>query len=207
MRHGNGIVSPELTAQSCEQRRSIKIMTMRITTPIVTLVLITATSASAATNEANLRPAVAGMSDCQVIASAVQADTDGPMAVPKLLSRSLAVSWIDIPTRLSSFDLLADERDDLIRNARHHDFGDFQPECGREFKRIRFMHHGENLTSSFSRPLYSTDGSIAILGWHRVNMSQLEAMSGLCLARRTEGVWKSECIDLVEEAVRQKTQK
>src|SRR4051812_1996871 len=63
-------------------------------------------------------------------------------------------------TSLTAFQI-----EDLKRRAVGHDFGGYKPDCKGFAKPAAFVESGQVMTSEFTRPLFSSDGKIAVVAW------------------------------------------
>lgn len=94
---------------------------------------------------------------------------------------------------LRGFELTAAEIADLERNAWTHAFAPYAPEC-RGVRPAQVVEGGQAMTAEFLRPLFSSNGRIAVAVWS-LHSTGRWGHGHFCVARRTGTKWRAKCQD------------
>ena len=97
---------------------------------------------------------------------------------------------LDASLRYTS--LTAVEIADLKRQAAHHEFGDYRPDCEGFGQPVAIVEGKQVMTSEFTRPLFSSDGKIAVVAWSLKSGGRW-GHGQLCVARKTGVSWSAVC--------------
>lgn len=97
---------------------------------------------------------------------------------------------LDVYLRHTSLTVL--EIADLKRQAAHHEFGDYRPDCEGFGAPVAIVEGGLVMTSQFTRPLFSSDGKIAVVAWS-LRSNGRWGHGQLCVARKTGFTWTAVC--------------
>jgi hypothetical protein len=90
-------------------------------------------------------------------------------------------------TSLTAFEIA-----DLKRQAAHHDFGGYRPDCEGFGKPVAIVEGVQLMTSEFTRPLFSSDGKIAVVAWSLKSGGRW-GHGQLCVARKSGVTWTAVC--------------
>ena len=119
--------------------------------------------------------------------------------LPKDLGASSAGAGSDAESLASNLDaylsgtsLTAFEIADLKRQAAHHEFGNYRPACEGFGEAAAIVEGGQVMTSAFTRPLFSSDGNIAVVAWS-LKSSGRWGHGKLCVARKAGVTWTAVC--------------
>ena len=93
---------------------------------------------------------------------------------------------------LSHTSLTALEIADLKRQAAHHEFGDYRPDCEGFGEPVAIVEGAQVMTSEFTRPLFSSDGQIAVVAWS-LKSGGWWGHGQFCVARETGFTWAAVC--------------
>jgi len=151
--------------------------------------------------------AFAAPADCPVIArlfAAKSLSATGGVArdlLPKDLAASSTGAGSDadslahnLDTYLRGASLTALEIADLRRQAAQHEFGGYRPACEGFGQPVAVVEGGQTMTSEFTRPLFSSDGKIAVVAWSLKSGGRW-GHGYLCIARKSGVSWTATCRD------------
>ena len=113
------------------------------------------------------------------------ASTSGAGSDAESLAKNL-----DIYLRYTS--LTAVEVADLKRQAVQHDFGGYRPDCEGFGQPVAIVESGQVMTSEFTRPLFSSDGKIAVVSWSLKSGGRW-GHGQFCVARKVGITWTATC--------------
>jgi len=94
--------------------------------------------------------------------------------------------------RVAQLGLSAGEFEDLKQNARKQADKSFKPSCHWRGKPVEIK-EPEIMWSSFSKPVLSSDGQLALFSWSLKSFGRW-GHGQLCLARKTGEDWAAKCI-------------
>ncbi len=119
--------------------------------------------------------------------------------IPKAVGSSSTSSGSDADSLANNLDaylkgtsLTAFEIEDLKRQAAGHDFGGYKPECEGFAKSVAIVEGGQTMTSEFTRPLFSSNGTIAVVAWSLKSGGRW-GHGQLCVARKSGLTWTATC--------------
>lgn len=149
--------------------------------------------------------AFAAPDDCPVIArlfATASVPATGGVArdlLPKDVAPSSAGPGSDaeslagnLDTYLRGTSLTGPEVADLKRQAARHDFGGYQPDCEGFGKPVAIVEGRQTMTSEFTRPLFSSDGRIAVVAWSLKSGGRW-GHGYLCIVRKSGVTWTAVC--------------
>jgi len=130
---------------------------------------------------------------CAAIASAF-GKLDG--SYPKNITSAKSYDELNldhwVPGTAAALGLSAGEFEDLKQNARKQTDKGFEPSCHWRGKPVEIK-EPEIMWSSFSRPVLSSDGQLALFSWSLETFGRW-GHGDVCLARRTGAGWAATCI-------------
>lgn len=143
-------------------------------------------------------PALAADGSCDVVQAVVgsysrNAGENGPL-FPKDVRAS--TRWPshgrDLLPYIDDFDLSPAEQTDLLKRWADHQEAPWTPDCAWKGRSLKVMEGDMVMTSTFTRPLFSSDGRIAVLSWGLYSPGPW-AHGQTCLARLGPSGWKAVC--------------
>ena len=164
--------------------------TSRASTVLLTSALALMGQAQA---EAGDHPATCAVIEAATTAMVVEAGGAGPSFPKDIRPFDERTRFdADLAPHLKAFDLTPAERSDLLLRSKGHRHGGFAPDCAWTGKPLSIREEEMTMTSAFSRPLFSTDGRLAVFGWSFYSPG-VWAHGDICLARRGGKDWKAVC--------------
>jgi len=143
-------------------------------------------------------PAGSSAAECAVVQSAFTSmlarDDKAGLVFPKDIqaSRPWAPLDRDIKPYTEDFDLTESEQADLLAQWTRHADTPWTPVCAWQGKPAVIRDGELTMTSDFTRPLFSSDGRLALLSWS-VRSTGRWGYGRTCLARLTAAGWKTAC--------------